>query len=226
MTVGLLDIDPGSRNVITEATAGRLRLVPLTVEQYHRMIDAGILAEDSGIELLDGMLVPKDRSDTGADPLVVGEQHAYAVNQLASLLVKLDRNRMYVQTQQPVAIPEVGGEPEPDAAVVLRPMTEPGKPMAADVSCVVEVAGSSLDRDRTTKLRHYARGGIPQYLIVNLAERTVEEYLVPDVHKGTYARAVTYRPGDGLQLHLDGENRLPVKVRDLLPPVRGETLPR
>lgn len=161
MTVGLLDIDPGSRNVITEATAGRLRLVPLTVEQYHRMIDAGILAEDSGIELLDGMLVPKDRSDTGADPLVVGEQHAYAVNQLASLLVKLDRNRMYVQTQQPVAIPEVGGEPEPDAAVVLRPMTEPGKPMAADVSCVVEVAGSSLDRDRMTKLRHYARGGIP-----------------------------------------------------------------
>src|SRR5690606_33590578 len=68
MTVGLLNIEPGSRNVFTEA-AGPLRLVPLTVEQYHRMIDAGILDEDSGIELLDGMLVPNDRGDVGADPM-------------------------------------------------------------------------------------------------------------------------------------------------------------
>src|SRR5690606_24102791 len=119
MTVGLLDIEPGSRNVITEA-AGRLRLVPLTVAPYHRRIEAGILDEDSGIELLDGMLVPKDRGDVGADPMVIGEEHAYVVNQLASLLVRLDRSWMYIQTQQPVAIPEAGGEPEPDAAIVLR----------------------------------------------------------------------------------------------------------
>ncbi len=222
MTVGLLDTEPGSRNVITEAASGRLRLVPLTVEQYHRMIDEGILPEDSGIELLDGMLVPKDRGDAGADPMVVGEEHAYAVNQLASLLVRLDRGRMHIQTQQPVAIPDAGGEPEPDAAIVLRPVTEPGKPGAADVSCVIEVAGSSLERDRTTKLRHYARGNIPQYLIVNLAERTVEEHLRPDVSTGTYARAVIHAPGDSLKLHLDGDERLIVRVGDLLPPGRPE----
>lgn len=218
MTVGLLDIEPGSRNVITETTAGRFRLVPLTVDQYHRMLDAGILPEDSGIELLDGILVPKDRGDAGAEPMVVGEEHSYAVNQLASLLVRLDRNRMYIQTQQPVAIPEAGGEPEPDAAIVLRPMTAPGKPTAADVSCIVEVAGSSLERDRTTKLRHYARGGISQYLIINLAERSVEEYLDPNVRKGTYARTLTYGREDRLDLHLGGEERLSVKVGDLMPP--------
>lgn len=34
-----------------------------------------------------------------------------------------------------------------------------------------------VGRDRTTKLRHYARAGIPQYVILNLGERTAEEYL-------------------------------------------------
>jgi len=48
-----------------------------------------------------------------------------------------------VQTQQPVVISEVGGEPDPDVTIVLRPITAIGYPRAKDVSCVIEVAGTT-----------------------------------------------------------------------------------
>ncbi|MBC7943828.1 MAG: hypothetical protein H7X91_00845, partial [Burkholderiales bacterium] len=54
MATQLLEIQPGARNVVSEAAEGWLRLMPLSVEQYHRMIDEGILEEDTRIELLDG----------------------------------------------------------------------------------------------------------------------------------------------------------------------------
>lgn len=220
MAAELLEIAPGARNVVGEGTDGRLRLVPLSIEQYHRMIDEGILPEDTGVELLDGMLVPKDRGDVGGDPMVIGEEHAYVVNQLANLALRLDRRRIHIQTQQPVTIAEAGGEPEPDAAIVLRPITAVGKPNAKDVSCVIEVAGASLGRDRTTKLRHYARGGIAQYIIIDLADRTAAEYLNPQSAAGVYAKSITYTAEAVLRLRLCDDDRLDVRLAELLPPAR------
>ena len=129
MTEHLLKIAPGARNVIGEAERGDLRLHTLSTEQYHRMIDAGILDEDPGTELLDGVLVRKDRGDPGGNPMTVGEAHAFVVKQLAHLGLRLDAERMHLQTQQPVVIPE-HGEPEPDAAIVLQPLATAAKPRA------------------------------------------------------------------------------------------------
>src|SRR5262245_61564424 len=140
-----LRVEPGARNVIGESAAGRLEILPLSVEQYDRMIDEGILAEDTTVELLDGVLVRKDRGDAGGDPITVGEAHAYVVTRLAYLGLRLDPTVLHMQTQQPVVIPE-SGEPEPDAAIVLRPITSQGKVGAEDLSCVIEVAGTSLER--------------------------------------------------------------------------------
>lgn len=78
----MLKVEPGAPNVFGEAAAGRLELLPLSVEQYDRMIEEGILPEDTGVELLDGVLVRKDRGDAGGDPTTVGEAHAYVVTQL------------------------------------------------------------------------------------------------------------------------------------------------
>jgi Uma2 family endonuclease len=149
--------------------------------------------------------------------MTVGEAHAWVVKQLAYLGLRLDPARMHLQTQQPVVIPE-HGEPEPDAAIVLRPITAPGKPRGEDVSCVIEVAGTSLERDRTTKLRHYARAGIAQYVILNLAERTAEEHLQPDRSMGTYARKTVHEVGATLTLRLQGDDALEVAVGKLFPP--------
>ncbi|MBA2352509.1 MAG: Uma2 family endonuclease [Burkholderiales bacterium] len=216
MTTQLLEIRSGARNVVSEAAEGRLQLMPLSVEQYHRMIDEGILAEDMRVELLDGMLVPKDRGDPGGDAMVIGEEHAYVVNQLARLDRRLGDRAVHMQTQQPIVIPE-DGEPEPDAAIVLRPINTLGKPLARDVSCVIEVAGTSLQRDRTTKLRLYARGGIPQYVIINLTDRSAEEYLHPDPQAGVYAEPIVHTVGSVLNLQLNADQHLSVALTELFP---------
>lgn len=211
-----LRVEPGAPNVIAEAVGGRLELLPLSVEQYDRMIEEGILPEDTSVELLDGVLVRKDRGDAGGDPMTVGDAHAYVVTQLAYLGLRLDPTTAHLQTQQPVVIPEAG-EPEPDAAIVLRPVTEAGKAHAESVSCVIEVAGTSLNRDRTTKLRHYARGGIAQYVILVLADRTAEEYLEPDRNVGTYSRRVLHHSNATLALRLAGGTTLSIALTDLFP---------
>jgi Uma2 family endonuclease len=123
---------------------------------------------------------------------------------------------VHLQTQQPIVIPEAG-EPEPDAAIVTQPLRAAGKPRAEHVSCVLEVAGTSLERDRTTKLRHHARGGIPQYVILDLAERTAEEHLQPDREAGTYGVRTKHAPDATLGLDLGGGEVLKVALRDLFP---------
>ena len=214
----VVEIEAGARNVLGEAAGTRVGLLPLSVEQYERMIDAGILVEDTAIELLDGLLVRKDRGDPGGDPMTVGGVHSFVVERLVRVGRRLDEQSVHLRTQQPVIIPGEG-EPEPDAAIVMLPFERLGgrKPRAEEVSCVIEVAGTSLQRDRTTKLRHYARGGIRQYVLLVLADRTAEEYLAPDPEAGTYAPPVIHRGSATLGLHLDrvGEERLAVSLVEL-----------
>ena len=196
----------------------RTVLMPLTVEQYHRMIDQGIVPEGEPYELLDGHLVRKDRSAAGDDPMTVGPDHVLVVKRLARLSRKLERLGCHLQTQQPVSLPP-HDEPEPDAAVVLGSEDDyVGRlPTAAEVPCVIEVADSSLRRDRSTKLRIYADSGIAVYVIVNLLERLVEVYSQPLTGKGRYGRSVTLAPGQSLELPTTKGRRLAVPVRSLLP---------
>ena len=85
------------------------------------------------------------------------------------------------------------------------------------MSCVVEVAGTSLNRDRTTKLRHYARGGISQYVILVLADRTAEEYLEPDRNAGTYRRRIVHGPDAAVAFRATETATLVVNLTDLFP---------
>ena len=67
-------------------------------------------------------------------------------------------------------------EPQPDL-MLLRPRPDRyrnGHPSAADVLLLVEIADSSLAYDRGPKLALYARHGVPEVWIVDLAERAVE----------------------------------------------------
>src|SRR5436305_1410473 len=77
-------------------------LVPFTVDQYHQMIRTGILKEGAPIELLDGMLVWKDRSTIGADPMTHDPRHASAIARLQRVGRRLEPARYHVQIQLPV----------------------------------------------------------------------------------------------------------------------------
>jgi Uma2 family endonuclease len=139
----------------------------LSVEQYHEMIRTGILTEDDPVELLDGWLVPK---------MPKNRPHSIATQRTRQALEQAIPTGWYVEAQEPVTLSR--SESEPDAAVVRgSPERYPdAPPRPEDVGLVVEVANSTLHRDRTTKKRLYAEAGIPVFWIVNLLDRQVEVY--------------------------------------------------
>lgn len=201
-----------------ELTDGHPPQFRLTVDQYHRMIKGGILEEGMPVELLDGQLEWKDRSATGGDPMTVGTEHTWVVQTLQGLAPKLQRLGCLVRVQQPITLPP-HHEPEPDVAIVRgTPEDYRGRhPGAADILCVIEVADSSLARDRTKKLRVYANGGVPLYLIFNLPDRVVERYAGPLVGKGRYAESATLGLKDKVTFPTVGGKGLSVAVKGLLP---------
>ena len=200
--------------LLEERPAARTELVPLTVEQYHRMIAAAILEEGDPIELLDGMLVTKDRGPgTTVHPL-----HSAVVTKLLLLATRLTAFGCHLRSQTALTI-RPRHEPEPDAAIIRgRPGDYAQRhPEPADVSCVVEVADSSLERDRTTKLRIYATAGIPQYCLIDLRDRRIELYEDPDRERGAYGDRRELAPEATVDLLLPDGRRFEVAAADLLP---------
>jgi Uma2 family endonuclease len=194
------------------------QMLRLTVDQYHEMIRTGILREGEPIELIDGLLVWKDRSERGEDRMTVGFQHALVVNELVALNEMIRPHGCFVHSQQPISLPS-RNEPEPDGAIVRgNPRTYAnGLPTAGDVLCVFEVADSSLQEDRTTKLRIYAQAGIPRYIIVNLIERCLEIHQGPIAGEGRFSEVSRLKPGETLSLLLADGNAIAVAVQQLLP---------
>ncbi len=182
---------------IIDETAGRVRLAPLTVEQYEAMIAQGILAEGEPLELIDGLLVPKDRAAAGGDPMTVGPEHQLAVKKLTRLAPRFEALGCHLSIQGPVRLPPKD-EPEPDAAVVAGAAEDYARrhPGPTEVWSLIEVSDSSIERDRTTKLRVYAAAGIRQYVIVNLVDRRVELHEEPIPAEGRFGRGPALRAGD------------------------------
>jgi Uma2 family endonuclease len=202
---------------LKELMANGAQVEPLTVEQYHRMIASGILPEGEAVELLDGILVRKDRAKAGEDLMTVGTLHAWAVQNLARVLASdLVSRGCHLRTQQPITIlPR--HEPEPDGAIVVGEMDDyvDAHPGPEQVLCIIEVADSSLQHDRTTKHRIYGEAGIRQYVIINLVERVIESF---DAAPGSsqYQPVVRLTKGQTLELQL-GASTLDVAVDRLLP---------
>jgi Uma2 family endonuclease len=193
-------------------------VVGLTLDQYVRMIKEGILAEGEPIELLDGFLVRKDRAKAGEDPMTVGFEHIWAVQNLGRVLAEAERKGCHVRLQQPIAIPP-DGAPEPDGAIARGSIDDyrARYPMANDLPCVIEVADSSKYHDRLTKKRIYAKGGVAQYVIINLVDRLVEVSEGPVAGEERYAREAVFRAGEVVRFSI-GENRtIDLDVSLLLP---------
>ena len=79
-------------------------------------------------------------------------------------------------------------------------------PGAQDLALVVEIADTTLERDRELKRRIYARAGIPIYWIINLAESRIEVYSDPAM----IADEADYRQRDNYDL----SSELPVVIED------------
>lgn len=165
---------------------GRQRRI--TVDEYHRMIAAGILSEDEHVQLIAGTLVAMTPQ---------GGPHARVIQRLNRLLVRAVGDDLVVRPQLPLTLVD-DSEPEPDLAVVRARDAESGERHPRTALLVVEVAGESLPLDRQAKAVLYARAGIPEYWIVNLGESTVEVRREPDPASGTYRTRTVARGGETL----------------------------
>ena len=162
-----------------------------TVDEYHRMGEVGILHPADRIELIDGEII---------EMAPIGSPHVGSVFALNRLLAKAVPQDVIVSVQSPIEIGD-RSEPEPDLALLRgRPdgYRTPPLPSAADVLLIIEVADSSLRYDREVKLPLYARQGIPEVWIVDLAAQAVVVHRKPE--NGAYADVTRHGPTETLQL--------------------------
>jgi Uma2 family endonuclease len=157
-----------------------------TVEEYHQLGETGILSEDDAVELLDGVITPK----TIRTPV-----HDAVVALVEQTLRKRLAPGWSPRIQSAISTPT--SEPEPDAALVRGEPRDYLRrhPSGADIALVVEVADSSLSRDRA-KAMIYAAAGVPVYWIVNLVDEVVEVYTHPDAATARYTQHANFLRGD------------------------------
>jgi Uma2 family endonuclease len=183
----------------------------LTVDQYHRMIAAGIITEDDRVELMEGLLVAMN----GHNP-----PHDFAITALQKrLMPKLPGEDWVVRIQMPVTLDT--SEPEPDLVLARGPEREFAHrhPAPGDVALVVESSDSTLPYDRTAKGSAYARNGLPEYWILNVVDHRVEVYTDPTGPDPApvYRQRRDHNPGEMVSLVIDGQEVARFRVEDLLP---------
>ncbi|MGH9802864.1 MAG: Uma2 family endonuclease, partial [Blastocatellia bacterium] len=178
----------------------------LSVEQYHEMINAEILTDEDPVELLEGILVTK---------MPKNPPHSLATQLIRDVLAKLFSSGWCVSAQEPITLAD--SEPEPDVSVAQgeRRQYANRHPIAEDTVLVVEVANSSLSRDRRLKKRIYAKAGIPAYWIVNLAERKIEAYSEPV--GADYQQRQDFESDAEIPVLIEGRELGRIAVSELLP---------
>jgi Uma2 family endonuclease len=131
-----------------------------TVDEFERMAATGILGADERVELLDGVVVPMTP---------IGDRHIGCVNYLADRLGETLRGRALIQAQSAIRLAQ-DWVPQPDIAVLRRrpDYYRTGKARPEEIFLLIEVADTSLTRDREVKLPEYARAGIAEVWLVDL----------------------------------------------------------
>jgi Uma2 family endonuclease len=161
----------------------------LTVAEYYRMGETGILAPEARVELIEGEVI---------DMPPIGSPHAGTVDYMADVLRSACGRQSILRTQNPVFL-DLHSEPRPDIAL-LRPRPDfyrSSHPTPADVFLIIEVADTSLAYDTQIKLPLYARHGIPEVWLADLSNRRLIVHRTPtaagfqDVQTLTDLSAVT-----------------------------------
>jgi Uma2 family endonuclease len=182
----------------------------LSVEQYHTMIECGVLTEDDPVELLEGWLIPK---------MPKNAPHVMANELTRDALAALLPEGWFLNAQQPITL--ANSEPEPDITIVLGSRRDyPDRlPYAADIALVVEVSDATLQRDREWKRRLYAEARIVRYWILSLLDQHLEVYTAPEGEgdDARYAQRTIYRPDDSAPVVIGEREVGRLRVKSLLP---------
>ncbi len=187
-----------------------LSLYLWTPAQYRRMAEMGVLTEEDKVELLEGLIVRK---------MTHNAPHDGTLQVVSRRLQSLIAGKWEIRSQS--ALITGDSELEPDLAVVPGPEDRFGEehPHASEVLLVIEIANTSLKIDRR-KAVIYARGGIPVYWIVNVAERQLEVFSQPDPVNSVYLRQDVLREDQRVIVIIESQDLGQLDVRKFLLPVR------
>lgn len=181
-----------------------------TVEQYHRMIDAGVFAGAPKCELIHGFLLEKP---------VPGPPHSKSTARLNRRLTPLfPEADWFVQIQDSITLAD--SEPEPDFSAATGPESkyDARHPGPKDLVLVVEVAHATANFDRGVKLALYAANKVVQYWVIDVTARVVEVYTDPRGGKAPgYRTRAEYAPGTDIPVVVAGATLGTIPAADLLP---------
>ncbi len=177
-----------------EKTTPPPNLYRLTVEEYDRIIQSGVIGKDEKVELIDGLIVRKETRD---------RSYPLAAKQAMLALVRVVPPGWHVASEKSIVVSS-RSKPEPDLVVVK------GQPRdylerditATDVAVVVKIAQTRLEQDRTVMAQVYASSGIPVYWILNVAEEKIEVFRNPASEQ--YQAREEYRFGQEVPLVVQG----------------------
>ena len=181
-----------------------------TREDYHAMGRAGILTPEDRVELLDGEVIVMSP---------IGTRHAACVDRLTRAFYSAGpiAGRALVRVQNPLAV-SARSELQPDLMLLVERDDDYalGHPDPADVLLLVEVADSSIDYDRRTKIPLYARAGIREVWLVDLEHDRIEASSEP----ASDGYRVTRRHGLGESLSPVALPDLTLQTDRIIPPRR------
>jgi Uma2 family endonuclease len=133
----------------------------ITVDEYYRMAEVGLLAADARTELIEGEII---------DMAPIGDKHADTVDRLNMLLVRSLADSYVLGVQRPIRL-GTDSEPQPDLVIYKPNPSKRGHPTPGDILLVVEVSDSTLRYDRERKLPLYAQHGIPETWLIDVQKR-------------------------------------------------------
>ena len=150
---------------LLEKASVRSQAQRFTSDQYDELTRLGIIPEKT--ELIDGVIIGK----MGKSP-----RHAAIKEIFAELLKSILPADFCIRCEAPL----VSGysEPEPDLAIVKGAQSDYLDSHPRHAELVVEISLTSLELDRE-KAAVYASMRIPDYIIVNLQNETLECYAQP-----------------------------------------------
>ncbi|WP_165235094.1 Uma2 family endonuclease [Aquisphaera insulae] len=197
----------------SESPPGRARRQRMSVEQYERLIAHGVIDADAPVELIEGRIVGK---------MTRGDAHCVAAQMVQDALASLRGagSGWLVWVEKPVAIPDRRSMPEPDVSLVRGVPADylDGAPRPDRVAVIVEVADTSLRRDRR-RARIFVAGGIPECWVLNLVQGRLEVF-----RPGADPEIIG--PEGSVELVLDGKLVARIAVADLLPRRKATDTPR
>ena len=157
-----------------------------TVDDYYKMLEAGVLTENERVELIRGEIVEMSP---------IGIHHAACVDRINELFILGLAKTVTVGIQDPVRLND-NSEPQPDISLLQRrpDFYQTRHPQPEDIFLLIEVSDTTVKYDQEVKIPLYAENNIVEVWLVDLTQQCLEVYRQPTANG--YEIVQTFQRGE------------------------------